>query len=407
MGGYPLLLDLAGRQVVVVGGGPVAARRAFGLLDAGAVVTVVAPWVCEALTELAAADRVAWVARDYAGPADLDGAWLVQTATGDAATDDAVRADAEVRRVLCVDAGAGHRGSAQVPAVARVETPDGPVTVAVNGHRDPRRARAVRDAVATGLTDGTLPLRSRRARTGTGWVALVGGGPGPTELLTTRGRTLLASADVVVVDRLGARGVLDDLEPGVVVVDVGKTPGHHPWPQQEIEAELVRHALAGRGVVRLKGGDPYVLGRGGEEVLACEAAGVPVEVVPGVTSAVSVPAAAGIPVTHRGLARGFSVVTGHDDLGELPTARDHTLVLLMAVTNLPAIAGRLVEAGRDPATPAAVVEDGYGACQRVTVARLDQVAARAAQVGVQAPAVVVVGDVVTLSPHWPPAGTSA
>lgn len=407
MDGYPLLLDLTDRQVVVVGGGPVAARRVCGLLDAGAVVTVVAPWVCEALTELAAAGRVGWVVRDYSGPADLDGAWLVHTATGDAATDVAVRSDAEVRRVLCVDAGAGHRGSAQVPAVARVETPDGPVTVAVNGHRDPRRAQAVRDAVATGLTDGTLPLRSRRERTGVGWVALVGGGPGPTDLLTTRGRTVLAAADVVVVDRLGARGVLDDLEPDVVVVDVGKTPGNHPWPQHEIEAELVRHALAGRGVVRLKGGDPYVLGRGGEEVLACEAAGVPVEVVPGVTSAISVPAAAGIPVTHRGLARGFSVVTGHDDLGELPTARDHTLVLLMAVTNLPALAARLVEASRDPATPAAVVEDGYGAGQRVTVARLDQVAARAAQVGVQAPAVVVVGDVVTLSPHWPPAGTPA
>ena len=233
-------------------------------------------------------------------------------------------------------------------------------------------------------------------------MALVGGGPGPTDLLTTRGRTLLAAADVVVVDRLGARGVLDELEPDVVVVDVGKTSGHHPWPQHEIEAELVRHALAGRGVVRLKGGDPYVLGRGGEELQACEAAGVPVEVVPGVTSAVSVPAAAGIPVTHRGLARGFSVVTGHDDLGELPTARDHTLVLLMAVTNLPATTARLVDAGRDPGTPVAVVEDGYGTGQRVTVGRLDQIAARAAEVGVRAPAVVVVGDVVTLSPHWSP-----
>jgi uroporphyrin-III C-methyltransferase/precorrin-2 dehydrogenase/sirohydrochlorin ferrochelatase len=401
-GGYPLLLDLAGRRVVVVGGGPVAARRARGLLDAGADVTVVAPWLCEDLADRAADGSLAWAPRDYAGPDDLAEAWLVHTATGDAGTDAAVRRDADAARVLCVDAGAGDRGSAQVPAVARVSTPDGPVTVAVNGHRDPRRAQRVRDAVAAGLADGALPLRSRRARTGTGWVALVGGGPGPTDLLTTRGRTLLAAADVVVVDRLGARGVLEQLEDDVVVVDVGKTSGHHPWPQHEIEAELVRHALAGKGVVRLKGGDPYVLGRGGEEVLACEAAGVPVEVVPGVTSAVSVPAAAGIPVTHRGLARGFSVVTGHDDLGELPTARDHTLVLLMAVTNLPRVAERLVAAGRDPGTPAAVVEDGYGDAQRVTTARLDAIAGRAAAVGVRAPAVVVVGDVVTLSPHWPP-----
>jgi uroporphyrin-III C-methyltransferase/precorrin-2 dehydrogenase/sirohydrochlorin ferrochelatase len=400
--GYPLLLDLRGRRVVVVGGGPVAARRAYGLLDAGALVTVVAPWVCEPLAEAAADGRITWYEREYAGASDLDGAWLVHTATGDRGTDARVRTDAEAARVLCVDAGSGAEGSAQVPAVARVRTPDGPVTVAVNGHHDPRRAQAVRDAVARGLEDGTLPLRAHRPRRGTGWVALVGGGPGPTDLLTTRGRTLLAAADVVVVDRLGARGVLDQLDPDVLVVDVGKTAGHHPWPQHEIEAELVRHAQAGKGVVRLKGGDPFVLGRGGEEVLACEAAGVPVEVVPGVTSAVSVPAAAGIPVTHRGLARGFSVVTGHDDLGEVPAARDHTLVLLMAVTALPRSCAALLAAGRDPATPVAVVEDGYGDTQRVTTGRLDRIAAVAAAVGVRAPAVVVVGDVVTLSPAWPP-----
>lgn len=401
MDAYPLLLDLAGRRVVVVGGGPVAARRTRGLVEAGADVVVVAPWACEPLVELASSGEITCHQREYAGPDDLDGAWLVHTATGDADVDARVRADAEALRVLCVDAGAG-AGSAQVPAVARVRTPDGPVTVAVNGHRDPRRAQAVRDAVARGLEDGSLPLRTHRPRQGTGWVALVGGGPGPTDLLTTRGRTLLAAADVVVVDRLGARGALDDLDPDVLVVDVGKTAGHHPWPQHEIEAELVRHALAGRGVVRLKGGDPFVLGRGGEEVLACEAAGVPVEVVPGVTSAVSVPAAAGIPVTHRGLARGFTVLTGHDDLGAVPTAGDHTLVLLMAVTALPRSCATLVAAGRDPATPVAVVEDGYGGGQRVTTGRLDEIADLAAAVGVRAPAVVVVGDVVTLSPAWPP-----
>lgn len=399
---YPLLLDLVGRRVVVVGGGPVAARRTHGLVDAGADVVVVAPWACEAVAELASDGEIVWYQRDYAGAADLDGAWLVHTATGDAHVDARVRVDAEAARVLCVDAGAGAEGSAQVPAVARVRTPDGPVTVAVNGHRDPRRAQAVRDAVARGLEDGRLPLRAHRPRTGTGWVALIGGGPGPADLLTTRGRVLVAAADVVVVDRLGARAVLDDLDPDVLVVDVGKTAGHHPWPQHEIEAELVRHALAGRGVVRLKGGDPFVLGRGGEEVLACEAAGVPVEVVPGVTSAVSVPAAAGIPVTHRGLARGFTVLTGHDDLGAVPTAADHTLVLLMAVTALPRSCATLIDAGRDPGTAVAVVEDGYGEGQRVTTARLDQIAEVAAAVGVRAPAVVVVGDVVTLSPAWPP-----
>lgn len=399
--GYPLLLDLSGRPVVVVGAGPVAARRARALLASGAAVRMVAPYACEDVVDMLRAGEIRWDQREYAGPADLEGVWLVHTATGDRCTDSRVSADAALLRVFCIDASCAPASSAQVPAVARVATPDGPVTVAVNGHGDPRRATAARDAVAAGLADGSLPLRRHRPRPrGAGWVALVGGGPGPVDLMTSRARSLLAGADVVVLDRLGPRAAALGLDPEVVVVDVGKTPGHHPWPQHEINAEIVRHALAGKSVVRLKGGDPYVLGRGGEELAACEAAGVRVEVVPGVTSAVSVPAAAGIPVTHRGLARGFTVVTGHDELGALPVRDDHTLVLLMAVTGLPSAAASLIAQGRDPATPAAVIEDGYGPGQRVTTGRLDEIASRAAEVGVRAPAVVVVGDVVTLSGHW-------
>lgn len=404
--GYPLLLDVRDRHVVVVGGGPVAARRTASLARAGAVVTVVAPWLCEDLADSVAAGSASWVARDYAGPGDLAGAWLVHTATGDLDVDRRVAADAAADRVWCVDATNAARSAAHVPATARVATPDGTVTVAVTAGGDPRRAVAVRD-VATALLrealiDGRMPLRRHRPR-GTGWVALVGGGPGDPALLTSRARTLLAAADVVVTDRLGARGVLADLDPAVEVVDVGKTAGHHPWPQAEINAELVRQARSGRAVVRLKGGDPYVLGRGGEERLACEAAGVPVEVVPGVTSAVSVPAAAGIPVTHRGLARGFTVLTGHDALGHVPAGADHTLVLLMAVAGLRRSAAALVSGGRDADCPVAVVEDGYGPGQRVTTGTLADIADRADAVGVRAPAVVVVGDVVTLSPSWPPA----
>ncbi len=180
----------------------------------------------------------------------------------------------------------------------------------------------------------TLDLRRRTVRPGHGWVALVGGGPGSDGLLTSRARELLASADVVVVDRLAPRGVVDRLPSTVRVVDVGKAPGRHALAQDAINDLLVEEALAGHAVVRLKGGDPYVLGRGGEERLACEAHGIRVEVVPGVTSAVAVPAAAGIPVTHRGVARGFTVVTGHDELPAVPPGTDHTVVLLMGVGRL-------------------------------------------------------------------------
>lgn len=387
---YPLGLRVAGRLVVVVGGGPVAARRVRGLVAAGAQVRVVAP---AAVPEIAESD-VELVLRDYQA-GDLDGAWLVHTATGDAAVDARVAADAEASRTFCVTAGDAGLGTAWVPAVARTGSDRDEVTVAVTAGRDPRRAQRIRDAVAAQLESGALPLRRVRPTTsGTpGRVALVGGGPGDPGLITTRGRTLLAQADVVVVDRLGPRSLLETLAPDVEVVDVGKTPSNHPVPQSEINALLVQHALAGRDVVRLKGGDPYVLGRGGEELAACRAHGIEVEVVPGVTSAVAVPAAAGIPLTHRGVARGFSVVTGHDGAASVHGGPDHTLVLLMGVSRLADTAAALVTAERPADTPVAVVEDGG---RRTTVGTLATIAARAAEAGVRPPAVIVVGDVVRL-----------
>ncbi len=406
---YSLSIDLTGRPVVVVGGGPVAARRVRGLLDACAVVRVIAPTLCDDLVALVAGSatvdgaepaRLHWVSRPYAGPADLEGAWLVHTATGDESVDEAVGADCRAARIWCVDAASARRSGARVPARASVETPDGPVAVAVTAGRDPRRAVAVRDRLARHLFDGDVDLRRRRPRPGRGWVALVGGGPGREDLITTRGRTLLASADVVVVDRLAPRGILASLPDDVLVVDAGKRPKHHRLRQSDINDLLVEHARAGRAVVRLKGGDPFVLGRGGEEVLACEAAGIPVEVVPGVTSAVSVPASAGIPVTHRGLSRGFTVVTGHDDLQEVPAGSDHTVVILMGVAGLRRSVAKLLAGGRRPDCPAAIVEDGFGPHQRVTVAPLHRLADAATEAGVRSPAVVVVGDVVTVCPAW-------
>lgn len=242
----------------------------------------------------------------------------------------------------------------------------------------------------------------------TGRVWLVGGGPGDPGLITVKGLRLLERADVVIVDRLAPRALLDEL-PRVTsgdtqVIDVGKQPGHHPVRQSEINALIVEHALAGRDVVRLKGGDPYVLGRGGEEVAACVEAGIVVEVVPGVTSAVAVPAAAGIPLTHRGVARGFTVLSGHDDVAGLligvPGGPEHTVVLLMAVAGLAHTAWALQQGGRPAGTPVAIVESGYGPDQRTTVATLGTVAAVAAQAKVRNPAVIVVGDVVTLCPDW-------
>jgi uroporphyrin-III C-methyltransferase/precorrin-2 dehydrogenase/sirohydrochlorin ferrochelatase len=403
---YPLGLRVAGRLVIVVGGGPVALRRVGGLLASGARVRVVAPDVVPELAALVTRGVVEHVTRGYCD-GDLDGAWLVHTATGDPAVDARVAEDAELLRTFCVTAGDAELGTAWVPAVARTPVEGGQVTVAVTGGRDPRRALRVRDAVAAGLDDGSLPLRRVRpdgvARPGR--VALVGGGPGAAGLVTTRGRRLLAAADVVVVDRLAPRSLVAGLGDDVEVIDVGKTAGHHPVPQERISALLVEHALAGRDVVRLKGGDPYVFGRGGEELEACRSHGIEVEVVPGVTSAVSVPAAAGIPVTHRGVAHGFSVITGHDDVGQVPGGTDHTVVLLMGVTRLADTARALVAAGRPAATPVAVVEDGFGPRQRTTVGTLADIAERAAAVGVRAPAVTVVGDVVRLGPAWP--GTDA
>jgi uroporphyrin-III C-methyltransferase len=239
-----------------------------------------------------------------------------------------------------------------------------------------------------------------------GRVTLVGAGPGDAGLLTIRGLRALERADVIVADRLGARAVLDSLAADGVeltaeVVDVGKRPGHHAVPQDGINALLVHLAREGKSVVRLKGGDPYVFGRGGEELAFCQEAGVEVEVVPGITSAISVPAIAGIPLTHRGLATAFTVVTGHDQIAALGGGRDHTVVLLMGVGTLAHSAITLARGERGADCPVAVIEDGFGQRQRVTVGTLDTIAAQAAERGIRSPAVVVIGDVVRISPYCP------
>ncbi|MCU1659357.1 MAG: Uroporphyrinogen-III C-methyltransferase, partial [Pseudonocardiales bacterium] len=234
-------------------------------------------------------------------------------------------------------------------------------------------------------------------------VTLVGGGPGDPELITVRGRRLVAAADVIVVDRLAPRGLLDDLPDSVEVIDCGKSAHRHNLTQAEINDVLIDRALAGKRVVRLKGGDPFVFGRGGEEYLACVAAGVPVSVVPGISSALAGPAAAGIPLTHRGIAADFTVVSGHLDPGRpadegidwpgLATGAG-TLVLLMSMDRLDLIADELIGHGRPSSTPAAVVHRATLAGQRVVRAPLGELAKAVRDEGVGAPAVIVVGEVV-------------
>ena len=201
-----------------------------------------------------------------------------------------------------------------------------------------------------------------------GTVTLVGAGPGDAGLLTLRGLRALQQADVIVADRLGARAVLAQLaDEGVQldaeVIDVGKLPGHHPVPQDGINELLVSLAQQGRRVVRLKGGDPFVFGRGREEQLFCEAAGIAVEVIPGVTSAVAVPGLAGIPLTQRGIAETFTVASAHDQIEALGGGRDHTVVLLMGVNTLGHSAHVLAAGARGADCPVAIIEDGFGARQ--------------------------------------------
>lgn len=390
--GFPLLLDLAGRRVLVVGGGQIATRRAQRLAESAAVVEVVAPQVSDRLRGLAS--RVSL--RPFR-PEDMDGAWLVLACTDSPSVNAEVAAAAADRRIFCIRADAAEGGTARTPAVARR---DG-VTLAVSGGDDPRRAVALRDAITAALDLGELPLRAHRPAAA-GSVALVGGGPGDPELITVRGRRLVASADVIVVDRLAPRALLSDLPPEVEVIDCGKSAHRHNLTQDEINAVLIDRARAGKRVVRLKGGDPFVFGRGGEEWLACLAAGVAVTVVPGVSSALAAPVMAGIPLTHRGLAADFTVVSGHLDPGRPPDtgldwaalARASTLVLLMAVEHLDLIVKALVSHDRDPETPAAVIERATLPGQRVLRAPLGRLADEVSAQGVAPPAVIVIGDVV-------------
>ena len=455
---FPLALEVTGRRCVVIGGGPVAETKVRSLLDSGAAVVLIAAEVEPGLAELARRGELDLISREYR-PGDLEGALLV-FATGDRTQNGAVFSEAEAQGVLCN----AHQDSAHCHFASPTVTRRGDLVVAVStGGRAPTLASHVRDALAAGLPDefgalidlvaeirseGTAPAdtaeRGRlwrtaldcdvlgllragqweaarrlvrgvlagnveagpavpqpaepaRATTG-GCVSIVGAGPGDPDLITVRGRAALDAADVVVHDRL----VHPDLFAGRVAIDVGKEPGRHPVPQEGINALLVSLARQGRRVVRLKGGDPFLFGRGSEEAEALVAAGVAFEVVPAPTSALAALAYAGIPATDRRCASSIAVVTGQAAAGQavdwdrVATATD-TLVVLMGFARLGDIVARLVAGGRDPQMPAAVVSRGTLPDQRVVGAALADIPSAVAAADLPGPALLVVGEVVRLS----------
>jgi uroporphyrin-III C-methyltransferase/precorrin-2 dehydrogenase/sirohydrochlorin ferrochelatase len=398
----PLGLRLRGRRVVVVGGGPVALRRVGALMAARASVTLVSPTAVAALEDLADRGRIHWCVRPYE-EGDLQGAWLAMACTADAGVNARVLAAADEARIFCLRADDASGASAWMPATGRA----GRATVSIHADRDPRVAAVLRDAalvaVEQTLHEDHFRLRTTRRRraAGPGRVILVGGGPGDPQLLTLKGSAALADADVVVVDRLAPLAVLDGLREGVEIIDVSKIPRGRFTPQEEINDLLVNRAREGRVVVRLKGGDSFVFGRGMEEVIACTKARVEVEVIPGVTSATAAPELAGIPLTHRGVAQGFTVVSGHAAPDDPRSTLDWdalaragtTLVVLMGVENLAAIVLALVKAGLDEDTPLACVMDGGLPSQQVVLSTLSAVVGSGPPAELRSPAVVVIGSV--------------
>ena len=442
----PLFLNLAGRRVLLVGGGPVAAAKLQQLLAAGAEVHVVATDVISEIERTGASCGVLIDRRPFVA-GDVDGAWLV-VAAATPEVNRAVAAAAEERRVFVNAVDDPANASAFLSGVIRREG----VTIAISTRGDapgltallrqgfdellPRRdlAKWMREArrQRQQWKADRVPMEQRRpllletlnrlyegqrakglgldrdhpepSALRPGHVSLVGAGPGDPGLLTRKAIATLRAADLVLYDALIDEKILRYARHAQRFF-VGKRQGRHALTQDKINALMIRAARRGRRVVRLKGGDPFVLGRGGEEAIALAAAGVTYEVVPGVTSAIAAPALAGIPVTHRGLASSFLVVSGHDEdafataVNGLAPATT-TLVILMGVARSAGLAGRLLAQGWPARTPAALVVDGSRATQQVWRGTLDDLArGRATMVGSDrtSPGTLVIGEVVSLA----------
>ncbi len=388
---YLVGLRLTGKKVVVVGGGTVAQRRLPLLIANGADVHVITRSATPAVEGMAGITLTLREFRD----GDLDGAWYAIAATDDPAVNADVVAEAERLHIFCVRADVAREGTAVTPASFEYEG----LSVGVLAGGEHRRSAAIRSAIHEALQQGVITAEAPGVVHG--GVALVGGGPGDPELITVRGRRLLAHADVVVADRLAPQELLAELPPQVEVIDAAKIPYGRAMAQDAINEVLIDRAKAGKFVVRLKGGDPFVFARGYEEVLACADAGIPVTVVPGVTSAIAVPALAGVPVTHRAVTHEFVVVSGHVAPGHPESlvnwnalaAMSGTIVLLMAVERIEQFTKALLEGGRPADTPVLVVQHGTTTAQRTLRATLNDAPERIREEGIRPPAIIVIGSV--------------
>ncbi|MGZ4528302.1 MAG: uroporphyrinogen-III C-methyltransferase [Mycobacterium sp.] len=387
-------LRLTGKKVVVVGGGTVAQRRLPLLIASGADVHVISR---SATRSVEAMSGITLSLREYCD-GDLDGAWYAIAATDDPEVNAAVVAEAERRHLFCVRADVAVEGTAVTPASFSYEG----LSVGVLAGGEHRRSAAIRSAIREALQTGVITLDSAvGSDVVRGGVALVGGGPGDPELITVRGRRLLAHADVVVADRLAPPELLAELPPHVEVIDAAKIPYGRAMAQDAINDVMIDRARSGKFVVRLKGGDPFVFARGYEEVLACVEAGIPVTVVPGVTSAIGVPALAGVPVTHRAINHEFVVVSGHlapDHPESLVNwnalaALSGTIVLLMAVERIELFADALIKGGRPADTPVLVVQHGTTVAQQTLRATLADTPEKIRAEGIRPPAIIVIGPV--------------
>lgn len=452
---FPLFADLHGRPCLVVGGGEVALRKVRLLMAAGAAVTLSAPRLHPALEILLREGRIAHVPGEFR-PALMSGQWLAIAATDDRTVNRRVWSEGNRRGVLVNSVDDPESSSFIVPAIVDRS----PLVIAVSsGGAAPVLARRLRQWLETVLPQrlgelarlagelrhkvkARLPAVARRsfwesqfagpfaryalagrsrdalkvfhlglehaaaAAAPAGRISLVGAGPGDPGLLTLKAMQRLGEADVVLHDRLVSADILRLARRDAELVAVGKYAGGG-CPQEEIHALMIRHAQAGRSVVRLKGGDPFIFGRGGEELAVARAAGIPCEVIPGITAALGCAAAAGLPLTLRNTARALTLITaqGGDDLDTLDWpglgAARHTLAIYMGAGRAAAIRDRLLAHGRSPRTPVAVIQDGTTSAQRLAHGILADLPAMLKRNDIRAPALIFIGETAALATEYP------